>query len=475
MSDRPVQIDAITVCHNYADMLAITLPQNRQWFGRFVVVASPDDLSTHEVARMYGAELVMFDGFGTPGSPENTRQGAPTWNKGVAVNAGLAALGASAFVAILDSDVLIPRDFCHARTRLDTLCEPDYAIYGCGRVDICNASDLGLFIARPDRAAETLEQVRSIVGVGYFQLFRNARQQYPVDVPHAGRSDWLFAKQFRRIVNLPMVVGHLYHGEHRINWHGRVSASQWGNLEARQVEDSVVPTVQDWQRMGRDPAYRSFVGGKRAIIVGPSGRVTGCGRGAEIDTYDLVVRMNNGLQSLEAMAQDVGSRCDILYHNEKLEENPLDAGAMRRAGVQWVASVHNRASRVSSHPGAFNEFTGKFVRWCDRNRFDRHIPCYETYDRLSRQVGHPGAALSAVCDLLRHDVGSVTTWGVDLHASGYHASYRPVLASADAEESRRVVRQWHDLDRQRNFMARLAKLDQRFQPGSDLQEVLHAS
>ena len=59
--------------------------------------------------------------------------------------------------------------------------------------------------------------------------------------------------------------------------------------------------------------YSKFLKGKRVVVVGPSRSIKGSGQGKKIDSYDVVVRINLGLDIQENLKKDVGSRIDILY------------------------------------------------------------------------------------------------------------------------------------------------------------------
>ena len=57
-----------------------------------------------------------------------------------------------------------------------------------------------------------------------------------------------------------------------------------------------------------------FFKNKRIALVGPSKCVVGAGMGAEIETFDLVARMNHQWPVPLERQTDVGKRMDLLYH-----------------------------------------------------------------------------------------------------------------------------------------------------------------
>ena len=70
--------------------------------------------------------------------------------------------------------------------------------------------------------------------------------------------------------------------------------------------------------MEHDEFFLDITKGKNVIIVGPSPILLGTGKGEEIDSYDLVIRTNNMINSLilnPELGKDYGKRTDILYVN----------------------------------------------------------------------------------------------------------------------------------------------------------------
>lgn len=93
-------LNAIIVCVDFADLLAITLPYNRRHFDKVRVVTTADDEATRAVARDNGALVHLTGAF--------YRDGAD-FNKWLALEEGLEALGREGWLCILDADVLLPK------------------------------------------------------------------------------------------------------------------------------------------------------------------------------------------------------------------------------------------------------------------------------------------------------------------------------------------------------------------------------
>jgi hypothetical protein len=92
-------MNALTVCVNYHDYLALTLPLNRRHFRRFLVVTSPEDNQTAHLAAQWNCDLHVTDAF--------TRGGAD-FNKWLALEEGLDVLGRQGVLCLLDADTVLP-------------------------------------------------------------------------------------------------------------------------------------------------------------------------------------------------------------------------------------------------------------------------------------------------------------------------------------------------------------------------------
>lgn len=73
-----------------------------------------------------------------------------------------------------------------------------------------------------------------------------------------------------------------------------------------------------------DNDFRKLLKNKSVAIVGPADYLLNSNFGEEIDSYDLVVRINRGIELIDQYHKDIGKRTDILY--SCLIEEPMNAG-----------------------------------------------------------------------------------------------------------------------------------------------------
>lgn len=236
-------LECVTVCVNYGDFLAQTLPWNLDFFDHMVVVTTPGDRETREVCRKYGVKCLI--------SKECYRNG-DTFNKGRLINIGLEHLSWRGWVLHLDADMALPGRTRHLLKHAHL--DPN-ALYGCDRVMLKSFRDWQRWkhantlhhdyhcrVNFPFEYSAGTRWVNEQYGycpIGAFQLWNTASafdsshpginiRPYPITHQDAARGDIQFALQWdtrdRRL--LPSVIAAHLESEHAklgANWKGRAT------------------------------------------------------------------------------------------------------------------------------------------------------------------------------------------------------------------------------------------------------------
>lgn len=221
-------------------------------------------------------------------------------------------------------------------------------------------------------------------------------------------------------------------------------------------------------RQGEDGGkYGAYLAGKRVVIVGPAASLTGRGLGPEIDSYDVVVRLNLASPVPEELKSDIGSRTDVLYHVllDKRHANVLgrdhsrsETQAWRNDGVKWLVTRqqpgHERIRRIRPHLGTMPLIT---------------MPPRLLADvRLATGVT-PNTGTLAIAHLLSLGVASLHVTGFDFYATGYYVGYGG-FDEAQAALGVKAYGSWsqgpytrqpHPQEVQMRYLAELSRSDQR--------------
>jgi hypothetical protein len=210
-----LRIEAVTVCVDYADFLACTLPSIRAAVDELVVVPSPDDKRTRELCRQEEVRTVV-----TTAMHDHGRR----FSLGAALDAGQRALPLREWALVIDADIVLPPK---THRTLDRLRLDREKLYGIDRVHCRGWDNAARFSAIP-RAVFDVEVpfLRDFpvgarislpdggyVPCGYFQLWHagaTGYRDYPIDpAGTAGGCDMLhsvrFPRQYRELI--PEIVG----------------------------------------------------------------------------------------------------------------------------------------------------------------------------------------------------------------------------------------------------------------------------
>jgi hypothetical protein len=231
-------LEIVTVCIDYADFLAETLPYNVQHCDRYVVITHPDDYKTRNVCKTHGVQCLL--------SKDANRHGHQ-FNKGRLIERALQHTSADGWRLHLDADIVLP-----ARTRhylKSAELEPD-CIYGCDRLMVKSrgewekAKQSGVLTQHKWQSAMHYPPLQlgtrwgnestGYVPIGFFQLWHSSADSwggirtrpYPDRHGNACRSDVQFSllwdrPQRRHLAEI--VVFHLESEPAKLgaNWKGR--------------------------------------------------------------------------------------------------------------------------------------------------------------------------------------------------------------------------------------------------------------
>ena len=202
--------------------------------------------------------------------------------------------------------------------------------------------------------------------------------------------------------------------------------------------------------------FKNLVQNKSVIIVGPSRKLVGLNRGSEIDSYDVVVRMNQGYKLPKAAHIDFGTRTDVLYHCLH-SESVYSLEGFKKAGIKCVGIITNNAPNMKCQTN-FNRFVST-----TENLFPYHIMDLELYKTVMVTLRRPTTGIRAIVDLLSCGAKSVHVTGCDFHRSGYYSGYNNKTEQAVlAEQAYNEAHGRHNFNIQTEYIKMLVANDPRF-------------
>jgi hypothetical protein len=237
-----MKLEVVTVCVNYADFLAHTLPSVCTQVDNMVVVTSPKDKETQALCSFYGVRCIQTNVFYEDGD---------VFNKGKGICEGLKQLDMDGWVVHMDADIYLPPT---TRKALDNVPLDPCKIYGVDRL-MCQGYEKWVkFIQNPKpihssgylvhlgyfpvgaRLVKYKDPGQGYEPIGFFQLWNPKGSnvyEYPKKHGAADKTDVIHAKKWPREKRelLPeVVVIHLATTQKiGANWNGRTSP-RFGNF-----------------------------------------------------------------------------------------------------------------------------------------------------------------------------------------------------------------------------------------------------
>lgn len=246
--DMATKLRAITVCVDYADILALTLPYNKHQFSELLVVTSPGDTGTKALCEAYGVPCFVTNLF--------TRDGAK-FNKWLALETALDFYGREGWMCLLDSDVLWPKyawgQLLHVR--------PGFLYTPRRRMCLTLPKTFEEIPAEKEWKNYPLHRNDNEFA-GYSQIFHasdpalGSPPWHEVDWSHAGGADSFFQMKWKPHLKIRPNFEVLHLGEAGMNWMGRATPYTDGTQppKSKELKEDMLKL---WRaRLGRHGANR---------------------------------------------------------------------------------------------------------------------------------------------------------------------------------------------------------------------------
>jgi hypothetical protein len=224
-------IEAITVCVNYADILALVIGHNKTVINNWIIVTDTKDRETKKLCDYHNVRCIQTDVFYENGN---------TFNKGKGINAGFDQLKKNGWIMHLDADILLPANF-KSILESDDL-EID-CIYSMDRIDLIGReayvekiinmhnqySDYVFVEEKLPISTRMFHNKMGYCTIGYLQLFHSLKfEAYSEKHQTAARSDVLFLNKWaknKRRLHPGCFVYHIMSENSPMgtNWDGRKS------------------------------------------------------------------------------------------------------------------------------------------------------------------------------------------------------------------------------------------------------------
>lgn len=179
----------------------------------------------------------------------------------------------------------------------------------------------------------------------------------------------------------------------------------------------------------------SYIRGKSVCIVGPAPYLEKHTRGSIIDKYDIIVRLNKGI-NMEKQPEIFGSRTDILYHSiNQPNENggKLNPIMLDKTRIVFAFPYLDKQTKSSFQNGTYIDYN------TIHNDILKNSCCVDKneYIELEKYIGcRPTTGLSCIIDILKMKPSYVYITGFTLFKDGHAHIYRK---DANMESNQQLI------------------------------------
>jgi hypothetical protein len=184
-----------------------------------------------------------------------------------------------------------------------------------------------------------------------------------------------------------------------------------------------------------DKKYYNFLKGKSVALVGPAEYLTKIKLGSLIDSYDIVVRINRGMELIDRYPESLGKRTDIAYNCliESLDNGgKIDIQEYKSRGVSWVSTVPGSLPTGECKSSRLHKMVSPKKVKKIKDNFNFHIMDHEKYGKLNKEVNcRSNTGFAAIFDLLNYKISELYICGFSFYLDSFISGYKDGCTRSD--------------------------------------------
>lgn len=212
---------------------------------------------------------------------------------------------------------------------------------------------------------------------------------------------------------------------------GAACQEEWPEYEAEIVPKEIIP---EFPREGLKPfpAYvpaemktvyldlADYLRGKDIAMVGPAPNLVGTNMGPEIDSYDIVCRVNNSFIINNEMVPDYGEKKNLLFNSG----SELGLQVLEEVWPQWQGFDYILLPGIHQQHGKDHETVLEGMRRVDMNSIPIFQPQQQWFFDWQRKIDKVkkwnflNTGLSSIRLLLEFEINSLTVYGFTFYRGG---------------------------------------------------------
>jgi len=226
-----------------------------------------------------------------------------------------------------------------------------------------------------------------------------------------------------------------------------------------------------------DKKYKNYLSGKTVALVGPAEYLSKNNTGEYIDSFDIVVRINRGIEVIDKYSNNIGKRTDILY--SCLIKSPDNGGDLKvnsykNRNIKWISTIPGSDINGKCKSNKLHKMVSWFTVIKFKMNFNFHIMDFKKYSLVNDNVeSRANTGFAAIFDLLNHDVKKLYITGFSFYLDDFIGGYKDGC-TRDSEEFAKqcFVSKRHKQEPQWRYLKDTVQKDERVEVDRILQRIL---
>ena len=223
--------------------------------------------------------------------------------------------------------------------------------------------------------------------------------------------------------------------------------------------------------------YEEYIKGKFVALVGPANYLTHLELGKKIDSHDIVVRINRGMEVIDSYPKSLGTRTDVLYNC--LIDSPdnggeIDVDFYRSRGVKWVSTIPGSKATGECENSDLHHMVRKSNIKLIKDNFNFHVMNYKDYAKLNKEIEcRANTGFSAIFDLLNCGAERVYVCGFSFYLDNFIDGYKKGCSRDEEEFAKQCfVSKRHNQKNQWAYLKCASRFNERIECDEVLWKIL---
>lgn len=210
-----------------------------------------------------------------------------------------------------------------------------------------------------------------------------------------------------------------------------------------------------------EQVYSDFLKDKSIAIVSPSKSMEGLNMGSEINSADIIVRMNESYKLSSEQEKDFGNRTDVIYHY-------LGLPSENQPGFNLEKIKQSRTKLIVIPPRPEKR---NFEVFCEKNT-SLHMPFLRISQEYKKELWDkieslPFCGIWAIFHMLKFPVKTVKIYGMNFFSTGHHSEHdhrterEQIDYALNSQFDKRGREKQHHIEPQKKFLYEIYMNDKR--------------